>query len=1029
MKRLSKFAALFTAITLAFTGCNATNESGSESGAALLQTAEPVPTAEPAERETSAPEAEETIETAKSAEAAPTERSADSEREFMTYTQPDEGHVFVDFDYIENAEGITDPEQAGEWLDRALEFLRNTEEYKAFEEYVRSEEFDAEGFADYVDENGDPAPVFERAFIDDFDNDGTDEAFVLINITVYSYAWFPRSFVIFVGNEAEIVGAHTGIFENSILDYGLCKQLFIQSTGWIGADSHSELFGVNNEKPVMLYDMRGYLKKWYCFLSANGWQSDGCFMYYDTAAKEYREIIGVQLNPEDIFAMDRTGALDDYRKAYDGGDIGIVRLFGGKYYLFEYLMMDTGRVFVYENGAFINLEDCGIRTPHRDLMDKIEDIDYDVAVASMLTPAQARGKAKNGYITYTQPDEGHVFVDFDYIENAEGITDPDQAGEWLNRALEFLRNTEEYKAFEEYVRSEEFDAEGFADYVDENGNPAPIFERAYIDDFDNNGVNEAFVFIDIICNVFNRMAERTLTVFVGDNDAEVVDEFSYIYEYSLLDYGCCKQIIICSSGTMGADSHSDILGIKGVKPSVLYGFRGEYTKFNCFLSSSGWQSDGCFMYYDTAAEEYRAIKGIEQNLKEILDMDTSGKLDIFKEEFDKYGKGAVTATLVGGKYYLLAYGVMDTGTPFIYENGEFIKQSNCPVRTCHDWHRNHIEDVDYDAAVASMLTPAQARGKAENGYITYTQPDEGHVFVDFDYIENAEGITDPEQAGEWLDRALELLRNTEEYKAFEEYVRSEEFDAEGFADYVDESGNPAPAFKRAFIDDFDNNGTDEAFVFITIPMKPDTLDNYFSWEPRTFLLFADYDNAKVLDSYHKIYECSMLDYGLCLQLMVCSRGLVGNDTHSNIFEVVDGKPLKLYELRGGFKKTDCFLTAYSSQGANDFMYYDTAAHAYRAIKGKELDINEVFDMDLTGSLDKYRDKYYAAVLIGGKYYCFNSGYLITSPPNVYENGRFTECDNSVVISTGLIYDIDFIEDIDYDAAVASMLTPAQAALL
>ncbi|MDE6030747.1 MAG: hypothetical protein K2G32_03915, partial [Oscillospiraceae bacterium] len=88
-------------------------------------------------------------------------------------------------------------------------------------------------------------------------------------------------------------------------------------------------------------------------------------------------------------AMDSTGALDDYRKAYDSGDIGIVRLFGGKYYLLEYLMMDTGRVFVYESGAFVKSDDCDIRTPHRDLMAKIEDIDIDAATASMLTPAQA----------------------------------------------------------------------------------------------------------------------------------------------------------------------------------------------------------------------------------------------------------------------------------------------------------------------------------------------------------------------------------------------------------------------------------------------------------------------------------------------------------------------------------------------------------------------------------------------------------------------------------------------------------------
>lgn len=333
-----------------------------------------------------------------------------------------------------------------------------------------------------------------------------------------------------------------------------------------------------------------------------------------------------------------------------------------------------------------------------------------------------------------------------------------------------------------------------------------------------------------------------------------------------------------------------------------------------------------------------------------------------------------------------------------------------------------------ETAETAEAAPAAISADSEQGSVTYSEPDAGNIFVDFDYIENAEGITDPEQAGEWLDKALEALKETEEYKAFEEYVRSEDFDAKNFAEYADGNGNPVPHFERAFIEDFDNNGEKEAFVFIKILMETDIWDN-LPRVPRIFLLFADNDGAEVLDSYHEIYEYELLNYGACVQLMLCSKGLIGNDRSSVIFDVVDGNPVKLYELRGGYRKVDCFLSAYSSHGASDFMYYDTAAHEYRAIKGRELDVREVLAMDTTGSLDVYKDKYPAVTLIGGKYYCFNSGYLIVSKPNVFNNGRFTECDNGVVMSTGEIYDIDFVEDIDYDAAVASMLTPAQAALL
>lgn len=334
-------------------------------------------------------------------------------------------------------------------------------------------------------------------------------------------------------------------------------------------------------------------------------------------------------------------------------------------------------------------------------------------------------------------------------------------------------------------------------------------------------------------------------------------------------------------------------------------------------------------------------------------------------------------------------------------------------------------ETEVKAETTEAAPTEEADGKPE--FMTYTEPDVGHVFVDFEYIEDAEGITDPKLAGDYLNKALEALKETEEYNAFEEYVRSEEFDKESFAEFVGENGEPVTRFERAYIEKFDND-RNEAFIFITILRKTGIPDIEL-WEPRTFLIFAEHDGAEVLDSYHEIYEYELLNYGACVQLMLCSKGLIGNDRSSVIFGVVDGNPVKLYELRGGYRKVDCFLSAYSSHGASDFMYYDTAAHEYRAIKGRELDVREVLAMDTTGSLDVYKDKYPAVTLIGGKYYCFNSGYLIVSKPNVFNNGRFTECDNGVVMSTGEIYDIDFVEDIDYDAAVASMLTPAQAALL
>lgn len=710
MKRLGKFAALFTAITIAFTGCNAPNESAPESSAAPTQTAEALPTAETAEPETAAPETNET---------APAAISMDSEKELVTYSEPDEGHVFVDFDYIENAEGITDPEQAGEWLDKALETLQESEYYKALADFDPSEDicdnFDPE---EYFDDNWNPAPRFERAFTEDFDGDGDEESFVVLTMPARSYpssVWWVRYFLIYVGNSCtksyeclpEIFGYH-------ILDYGVCKQLIVY-TGGLGVETGSTIYGVKDGVSDILYSFRGGYNKVDCFLSGFGHQGGGDFMYYDTAAKEYRAIDGKEMTFEEAFAMDTSGSLsEEKRRNFVEGkmlDTEVV-IIGEKYYCFDYGLFGTGEPYTYENGTFTKCESGTVRISRGWTYDinHVEDINYDEAAASMLTPAQAREKAKNGYLTYSQPDEGHVFVDFDYIENAEGITDPEQAGDYLSKALEVLKKTEEYKAFEEYVRSEDYDSSQFSEYV-KDGYPVPQFKRAFIDDFDNNGTNEAFITFDFPTlydgQIYGKV--RCFTIYVGVNNTQICEIWSGstytsgVLQYDIIDYGLCKQLVIHTSG-LGVEQTGAIFGVDNDMPENLFNLRSGYEKVDCFLSAIGWQSSGCFMYYDTAAKEYRAIKGKDLDSRDVLAMDTTGSLDKFKDNGDMLPAEAV---LIGGKYYVLNYEIMDIGTPFIYENGEFIEQSGCYVRNCH-LKMTSVEDIDYDAAVTSMLTPAQA---------------------------------------------------------------------------------------------------------------------------------------------------------------------------------------------------------------------------------------------------------------------------------------------------------------------------------
>lgn len=722
MKRLSKFAALFTAITLTFTGCNAPDESAPKSGVALLQTAEPVPTAESAERETSAPEAEETKETAKSAEAAPTEGSADSEPEFVTYSEPNEGHIFVDFDYIEDAEGITDSAEADEWYDRALEFLRNTEEYKAFEEYVRSEDFDADQFADYVDENGDPASIFERAFIDDFDNNGENEAFITFSF-LHTYSYEDRQYIeiryftVYVGtNNIQVCEIYSGntssseIFQYDIIDYGLCKQLVIH-TGGFGFEQTGAIFGVDNDTPINLFSIRAWYDKADCFLSAVGWQSAGCLMYYDTAAKEYRAIRGKEMDINDILAMDTEGVIKRFREDnIEYTEEVTVTFIGGKYYVLSHRFMDIGTPFTYENGKFVEQRDCHVRNCHID-MTSVEDIDYDAAVASMLTPAQAREKAKNGYITYLQPDEGHVFVDFDYIGNAEGITDPKQTGEWLDRALEALEESEYYKALADFDPSKDTYDFKPEEYLNEDGALEPRFERAFIEDLDGDGGEEAFVILTMPAVPYSICWKiRYFLIYIGSSNTKLFECLPEIYGYNILDYGLCKQLIIAMGG-LGVETGSTIYGVNDGVPEILYSFRGGYEKVDCFLSGFGHQGGGDFMYYDTAAKEYRAIDGKEMTFEEAFAMDTSGSLSEEKRRNFVEGKMLDTEVVViGEKYYCFDYGLFGIGEPYTYENGVFTECEYGTVRISRGWtyNINHIEDINYDEAVASMLTPAQA---------------------------------------------------------------------------------------------------------------------------------------------------------------------------------------------------------------------------------------------------------------------------------------------------------------------------------
>lgn len=295
-----------------------------------------------------------------------------------------------------------------------------------------------------------------------------------------------------------------------------------------------------------------------------------------------------------------------------------------------------------------------------------------------------------------------VFVDYKVNENPAAITDKNALGEVYEKALTTICGTDEYKKFFESFSFD--DPMGFfhkkpEDFM-ESGVPTPVFKSALTDDFDCDGKNESFVLISIpkeMSDNETRWGERDFLIYVGDS-AEVICDYYGAKFNALLDYGCCKQLIVRSEGWNGNDCLSNIWGVRGGKVQKLYGGRLNYEKADCFLYSTGPQIIGDFAVYDTQNGEYLAIQGKELSAEQIKTMDTDG---VFQKDI-------VSAVLIGGKYYII-----NRNGVYTYENGRFVnsdekvRSSRTPGLTGEAL--NTLADVDYDAALASMITPEEAR--------------------------------------------------------------------------------------------------------------------------------------------------------------------------------------------------------------------------------------------------------------------------------------------------------------------------------
>lgn len=374
MKKYRLFGVLLSAVMLAACSGNAAEEEISETvSESTVTTAETMAeTASKTTTETTTEQVTETTTTETEAEEIP---QAAEEK----YVQVSPDTEFIDYEFIEDYQGTTD---IGELADKAVEFLMTTEEYA--DAMSKIDEIDVEFGEPYI-KDGKIFPQFETAYPADYDGDGSTETFIMLKMPMrYSFSLLYR-FFIFADSDGNmtLLDHNCDIYDTIFLDYGKFKQITFGGSGSIGAEDITFLYGVVDGEVKTLYLGRVSFSKEACFLSTYGWMSSGEFMYYDTAAQEYRSIIGVQMTVDEIKEMDKDGVLAEYYENDEYGD-HIYGLVGGKYYCVNFGRYETEAVYTYD-GKFELAENSNVRykLENNSLENAVVDIDIEQALANM----------------------------------------------------------------------------------------------------------------------------------------------------------------------------------------------------------------------------------------------------------------------------------------------------------------------------------------------------------------------------------------------------------------------------------------------------------------------------------------------------------------------------------------------------------------------------------------------------------------------------------------------------------------------
>lgn len=861
------------------------------------------------------------------------------------YVQVSEGNEFIDFEYIEDYQGTAD---IGDLADKAVEFLKNSEYYTESMENIEQYSFEraaemwsdeeiakekSEEFASYI-KDGKIEPKLKIAYPADYDGDGSEETFIVVDMPCHvGSVEVVRDFLIFADSngEMEILQDYSGMYPVLLINYGGIKQLTFGGSGIAGADDRNILYGVKGGKAVEHYAQRGGFYKSDCFLSTFGWQGMGDFMYFDTAEQEYRVIDGVDIDVEDVRAMDTANDLAEVW-ADSSENFLHIELIGGKYYCMIRGMMDEGAIYTYENGRFTHLEDSNVRISMNfcDLKEVV-DIDIERALANMKPPTEPYVKVFND----------NEFIDYNFIANYPGTKD---IGGLADKAVEFLMTTEEYadsmkKAdtfTEKSIRrryagydyddeeTREKDIKGavklYSEYLDEKGNILPKFKIAYPNDYDGDGREEVFIVVDMPVEYGSSRDIESFLIFSGSGgEMQLIDYFSNAYPTVLLDYGICRHIAIGGSGLVGAADHTVLYGVRSDKAEVLYSGRCSFYKEDCFLAAYGWQGSGGYMYYDTSMQKYLAVGCVSIPMEDIKKMDKDNVLAEYYDWFEEYG--FVYFDLIGGKYYCASLSPMDTGTIYTYENGRFVLRNDSYARCSEDYRGSTAVGLDIDKAVSQMKPVAEP----------FSPITKGSTPIDFGYIENYQSASD-------LDQYKELIGEfvNEAYAYSSSKYCTDEMTDEKFAGYTDSDGNLIPKILAAYPNDYDGDGREETFAVFEIPCKVYD-DDGGKLVLGSFVVLIDSSGEINRHDYYYCYPADtdggavLLDYGE-------KKHILFIDSKENTVYLYGVSGSRAEEYFSGekctVKKNGCSLDISHAENGGCVLYYDNAADDYLTLSGR-----------------------------------------------------------------------------------------------